>query len=70
MEETKTTKKTKKTTEPTEEAVVTKAPQEATEQPKKPAKPKPTVKDDVSENKTQEVTDNANDQSDKSPAES
>ncbi len=40
------------------------------EQPKKPAKPKPAVKDDVSENKTQGVTDNADDQSDQSPTES
>ncbi len=39
------------------------------EQPKKPAKPKPAVKDDVSENKTQGVTDNADDQSDQSPTE-
>ncbi len=40
------------------------------ELPKKPAKPKPAVKDEVSENKTQGVTDNADDQSDQSPTES
>jgi len=40
------------------------------EQPKKPVKPKPAVKDDVSENKTQEVTDDADDQSDKPSTES
>ena len=40
------------------------------EQPKKPAKPKATAPDDTSENKPQEVTDNADDQSDKPATES
>ena len=40
------------------------------EQPKKPAKPKAAVPDDTSENKPQEVTDIADDQSDKPSTES
>ena len=40
------------------------------EQPKKSVKPKAAGPDDSSENKTQEVTDNADDQSDKSASES
>ncbi len=40
------------------------------EQTKKPAKPKAAVPDDTSENKPQEVTDNADDQSDKPSTES
>ena len=40
------------------------------EQPKKPAKPKAAATDDTSKNKPQEVTDNADDQSDKPATES